>query len=133
MKSYLLSLLLIVVSTSFFNCTPENLDQPPTIREMIPRNPWTIDYYYSGQDKTSQFNGYQLQFSADGKVTATDGVNYMDGTWSIARDSRRNEVLLMNIQQPNLQVLNDQWTVTGVDVERLILQGLESQLRLRRL
>ena len=127
----LFSFLLIVISTSCFRCTPERLDDIGTAKEIMPRGPWSIDYYFAGQDKTAQYSSYQFQFQPDGTVKVSDGSGTVDGTWNIARDSRRNEVLLINIQQ--LQELNEQWTVTGTDTYRVVMQGAGSELRLRKL
>lgn len=50
----LFSFLLIVVSTSLFTrCTPENLDYVSTAKEILPQGKWSVDYYFSGQDKTA--------------------------------------------------------------------------------
>ena len=133
-NSKLLCYLLIIVSTSLFaSCTKGNADYPPTTRESITRSAWSVDYYFSGQDKTAQFSNYQFNFNTNGSVTAVDGANSFNGNWSMITDVYRNEVLRMNISEAHLQDLNNQWTVEATSSGILVMKNSGSELHLRKL
>jgi hypothetical protein len=127
------SYLLIVVFTSLFvRCTPENLDYGSGTKEMITGKQWSVDYYFAGQDRTAQFSNYKFSFAGNGTLTANDGIASVNGNWSMITDVNRNDVLKINIAEAHLQSLNEQWTVSlssGV----LIMKGTESEMRLRKL
>jgi hypothetical protein len=130
----LFSYLLIVASTSFFaRCTPERLDDFGTAKEIISNGQWSVDYYYAGQDKTTQFSNYQFSFIGNGTVTANYGTGSINGTWAILRDVNRNEVLRISIQEPHLQELNEQWNVVNASSDILGMKGSNSELRLKKL
>jgi hypothetical protein len=127
------SYLLIVVSTSLFvRCTPENIDYGPTAKETITKNQWSVDYYFSGQDRTAQFNNYKLNFTGSGVLTANDGTVSVSGSWSIIKDAFRNDVLKINLPEAHLQSLNEQWIV-NLSSEILTMKGTGSEMRLRKL
>ena len=45
---------------------------------------WQISNYNdSGDDETSDYNGYTFNFKANGDLTATNGANVLTGTWSV--------------------------------------------------
>ncbi|MCB0457968.1 MAG: hypothetical protein KDC91_09510 [Flavobacteriaceae bacterium] len=49
---------------------------------------WRITSFIdSGQDETSDFNGYIFTFNENGTVTATKGATTISGTWSVSDDS----------------------------------------------
>ena len=126
--------LLVVISTSFFtSCTPENLDYGSTTKEIITKAQWSVDYFFAGQDVTSQFSNYKLNFVSNGTVTANDGTTTINGTWSMITDLNRNEVLRINIAESQLQILSNQWTVKQTSDEVLTMKGAASEIHLRKL
>ncbi len=49
---------------------------------------WQISNYNdSGQNETSDFNGYSFNFDENGVLTATNGTNVLTGTWSVTSSS----------------------------------------------
>jgi len=128
--------LLIIVSTSFFaSCSPENLNDLSTPKEIISKGQWSVDYYFSGQDKTSLYNNFHFSFIGNGTVTATNGTNTINGTWSMITDVSRNQVLKINIdsQEPYLLELNDQWSITNSSTDAISMKDASGELRLRKL
>jgi hypothetical protein len=129
----LFSYLLIVISTSLFvRCTPENLDYGASTKEMIAGKQWSVDYYFAGQDRTIQFSNYKFSFVGNGTLTANDGTASVNGNWSMITDVNRNDVLQINISEAHLQGLNEQWTV-NLSSDVLIMKGAGSEMRLRKL
>ena len=125
--------LLVIISTSVFtNCTPENLDYGSTTKETITKTQWSVDYFFAGQDVTAQFSNYKINFVGNGIVTANDGTNMVSGTWSMVTDVNRNEVLRISIPEAHLQVLNDQWKVKQTSDDVLTMNGASSEIRLKK-
>ncbi len=49
---------------------------------------WRItNFNDSGQDETSDFNGYVFAFASNGTLTVTNGNNTITGSWSVTDDS----------------------------------------------
>jgi hypothetical protein len=128
------SYLLIIISTSLFtSCTQENVDFYGTPKETITKSQWSVDYYFSGNDRTAQFNNYRLRFSGNGTVVANDGANSIDGNWAMVTDGNRNPVLQINMHETSLENLNNQWTIQTTSTDLLIMKGGEKEMRLRKL
>lgn len=126
--------LLVVISTSLFtSCTTENLDFGSTTKETMTKSQWSVDYFFAGQNVTSQFSNYKINFVGNGTVIANDGTTSVNGTWSIVTDMNRNDVLRINVSESHLQVLNDQWTVKQTSDDVLTMKGPASEIHLRKL
>jgi hypothetical protein len=53
---------------------------------------WVItNFNDSGQNETSDFNGYVFSFNSDGSLVATNGNTEVSGTWSIVDDSSNDD------------------------------------------
>jgi hypothetical protein len=128
--------LLIIVSASLFaSCSPENLNDVSSPKQILSKGQWSVDYYFSGQDKTSLYNDFHFSFIGNGTVTAINGTNTIKGTWSMITDVSRNQVLKINIdsQEPFLLELNDQWSVTNSSTDAISMKDASGELRLRKL
>lgn len=125
--------LLVVISTSLFTrCTPENLNYGSTTKEALIKSQWSVDYFFAGQDMTTQFSNYKLSFVGNGTVTASDGAASVNGTWSMITDLNHNDVLRINMSEAHLQVLSDQWTVRQTSDDELDMHGTVSEIRLKK-
>lgn len=125
--------LLVVISTSLFTkCTPENLDYGSTAKETITKAQWSVDYFFAGQDVTAQFSNYKINFVPNGTVTASDGTTSVNGTWSMITDLNHNDVLRINISETHLQDLNDQWTVKQTSDDVLTMKTAANEIRLKK-
>jgi len=125
--------LLVVISTSLFTrCTPENLDYGSTTKETITKTKWSVDYFFTGQDMTAQFSNYKINFAGNGTVIANDGTTSVNGTWSMVTDINRNELLRINMSEAHLQGLNDQWTVKQTSDDVLSMKSAVGEIHLRK-
>ena len=53
---------------------------------------WIItNFNDSGQDETSNFNGYSFSFNSNGTLVATNGSTMVSGTWSVTDDSSSDD------------------------------------------
>jgi hypothetical protein len=126
-------LLLIIISTSFFvRCTPENLNYGSTTKETITKAQWSVDYFFAGQDLTAQFSNYKINFAGNGTVTASNGTTSVNGIWSMVTDVNRNDVLRISISEAHLQGLNEQWTVRQTSDEVLTMNAAAGEVRLKK-
>ena len=61
-------------------------------RNLMTSSDWIItNFNDSGQDETSNFNGYTFSFNSNGTLVATNGSNMVSGTWSIVDDSSNDD------------------------------------------
>ncbi|WP_299223332.1 hypothetical protein [uncultured Psychroserpens sp.] len=96
---------------------------------------WRVaNFNDSGQNETSNFNGYDFSFNADGSLVATNGANTMEGTWSVTDDSNsssNDDDIDFNIFFPvpesnDFEDLNDDWDVvmtTSTRIELIDVSG----------
>ncbi|WP_439152040.1 hypothetical protein [Winogradskyella sp.] len=98
---------------------------------------WRItNFNDSGDNETSDFNGYNFTFNSDGSLVATNGSNTMTGTWSITDDSSSDDSnddddIDFNIFFPvpdtnDFEDLNDDWdvvTTTSTRIELIDISG----------
>lgn len=77
---------------------------------------WRVtNFVDSGQNETSDFNGYDFTFSENGTVTATNGTTTYNGTWSVTSDDSDVE---FNLFFPvpdtdDFEDLNDDWDIVN--------------------
>jgi hypothetical protein len=129
----LVGLLLFFTTIAFIRCTADQVYSPST-KDVLSQNKWTVDYFFAGQDKTAQFSSFEFNFNANGTVTGKTSTGEFEGTWSLIKDVSRNDVIEINISnQPQLAELNDLWKVTDMGISTIDMNGLSTQLRLRKL
>ncbi|MGB5384600.1 MAG: hypothetical protein WBN19_12140 [Lutimonas sp.] len=120
-KNYLLltGILLLLV---FFSCSDDDKDEPNDIKDEIEsevqKGTWRISKFIdSGDDETSDFNGYDFIFRDSGVLNANNGTNNYDGTWSITDSSSDDDSLddldfNINFNLSNdFEDLNDDWDI----------------------
>ena len=97
---------------------------------------WRItNFNDSGQNETSDFNGYDFSFNADGSLVATNGSNSLTGTWSVTDDSNSSDDsssdddIDFNIFFPvpesnDFEDLNDDWDIVSTSSTRIELMDV---------
>lgn len=94
-KFSLVIAMLFVLTTSSMcssddNPSPSN-NNPEDVINIVNNGTWRITYYYdTDQEETSNFNGYNFTFGASNVLTATNGTNNYNGSWSVT-DSNSND------------------------------------------
>jgi hypothetical protein len=93
---------------------------------------WRVTLYNdSGQIETSDYNGYNFTFGANNALTATNGANTYNGTWSItdsnsSDDSPDNDVDF-NIgfaSPPTFEELSDDWDIVSYTQNKIELRDV---------
>lgn len=124
----LLSVMLMV------SCNDDDDDSPPnvTIEDQVENNvqkgTWRITKFIdSDEDETNNFAGYNFTFGDSGVLTASNGTNTYEGTWSIT-DSNSNDDspddLDFNINfnlMNDFEDLNDDWDFISQSASKIEL------------
>ncbi|GAB4162375.1 MAG: hypothetical protein Tsb0033_21250 [Winogradskyella sp.] len=135
-----LTLMSAMCSSDDDDGTPNNNSQQiADIEDDVQSGTWIItNFVDSGQNETSDFNGYNFTFNTNGSLVATNGTNTMTGTWSITDDDSSDDDgssssdIDFNIFFPPLSVtsdfedLNDDWdivTATSTRIELIDISG----------
>ena len=128
----LFAFILVLFSTSLFSCT-EHQDMVPTPEEMLSRGNWSVDYYFAGQDQTAQYGNYRFSFKPDGSLSCDNNVHNCTGTWKIIKNVQSDVLdISLTTQQPELQELNHDWTITASSLQSVTMTNGAEQLRLRK-
>ena len=105
-----------------------NSQEIAQIENYVQSGTWRITSYVdSGQDETSDFNGYTFTFGLDGTLTAVNATNTMTGTWSVTDDSiSSSDDIDFNIFFPvpetnDFEDLNDDWDIVSSTSTKLEL------------
>jgi len=134
MKNEKFSFFFIIITLSSFlsSCTKENISYGDTTREAITKSQWSVNYYFAGQDRTTEFSNYKLSFIGNGTVKADDGTGSFNGNWTMVTDAYRNDVLRINISEAHLQGMNEEWKVNQT-ADGLTMKGGSSEIHLKKL
>ncbi len=113
--------------------TNNNSQQIAEIENTAQSGAWRItNFNDSGQNETSDFNGYEFTFNTDGSLVATNGSNTITGTWSVTDDnnsnddSSSNDDIDFNIFFPvpessDFEDLNDDWDIVSTSSTKIEL------------
>ena len=122
LKKNQLFLLGILLLLFIFSCSDDDKDEPNDLKDeiesVVQKGSWRISKFIdSGDDETTDFNGYDFIFRESGVLNANNGTNNYDGTWSIT-DSNSNDDSLddlhfnINFNLTNeFEDLNDDWDI----------------------
>ncbi|MAN60202.1 MAG: hypothetical protein CMC08_10240 [Flavobacteriaceae bacterium] len=90
---------------------------------------WRISSFIdSGEDETTDFNGYVFTFNTDGSLVAVNGTTTVSGTWSVTDDSSNSStdddgnstddddfnIFFPVPESSDFEDLNDDWDVISV-------------------
>lgn len=135
-----LSLIACSKDDSSNNPTPNTTSADQTT-QVVESGTWRITSFIdSGQDETSNFNGYTFSFNENGTVTATKGSTTISGTWSVSDDSSNSSSdddgnsiddddfnLFFNVSEDSdFEDLNDDWdfiSATNSKIELIDVSG----------
>ncbi|HZF65989.1 MAG TPA: hypothetical protein VEZ55_15955 [Chitinophagaceae bacterium] len=130
MKNIRLLLIMTAFAASCTSCTPD-YDYRSTTKEFISNGSWKIDYFFTSEDKTNEFNSYEVRFHADGTLSVVSSNQSHSGSWNVIRDTKGSEVLTINVQeQPNLAELSNRWLVQEKNSNRFLLAAPTTQYQL---
>ena len=110
-----------------------NSQQIAQIENTAQSGSWRItNFNDSGDNETSDFNGYDFTFNSDGSLVATNGSNTLTGTWSVTDDSNSSDdsssdddidfnIFFSVPDTSDFEDLNDDWDVVTTSSTRIEL------------
>jgi len=113
MKNKILSL--CTLALFFVSCSNSNSDDTGSQQEIVSNGTWRVTLFTdSGNNETSDFNGYAFTFGPSGAITATKGSQTQNGTWSISsNDFNINLGPKVDSNKP-LGELTDDWDIISI-------------------
>lgn len=108
--------------------SPTYIDPTPVINTAA-QGTWRVTFFEdSGNNETSNFTGYNFTFNTNGVLTATNGSNTYNGSWSVTNDDSNDDSpssdLDFNIffaSPPNFQELSEDWNIISYSATRIQL------------
>jgi len=138
-KNFKTIFFLVLAGLFTFTSCSSNDDDPPIdqiqnqVKTNLQSGTWGITRFIdSGDDETNHFTGYNFTFGSNGTLTAANGSNTYNGTWSITDsnsndDSQDDLELVINFNLTNdFEDLNDDWdfvSQSSVKIELIDISG----------
>ena len=122
-------------SDSEENSSNNNVAAIEALENNVELETWIVTYFFdTDQDETSNYNGYDFTFESNGVLTATNGANTFNGTWSVtdssnSDDSSGEDDIDFNIffaSPPDFEELSDDWDIiqsTSSKIELIHVSG----------
>jgi len=112
----LLFYVIVLFFLSTLSCTKEentNLPENPIeVANTMINGDWKITYFWdSDHDETQHFTGYAFSFKNSGTLTASNGMNTVNGTWSTGNDDNQVKMMINFASPPEFEELSDDWHV----------------------
>lgn len=113
MKRITLVTTLVIAANFFISCDHSN-GTTATLNQTMTTGTWKVTLFTdSGNDETSDFNGYTFTFNNGGVVTAVKNGSATNGTWSVNSGSGKFNIDLGPKTDANkpLGELTDDWKI----------------------
>ncbi|WP_417609009.1 hypothetical protein [Owenweeksia hongkongensis] len=121
---------------SLLSCSDDKEDDNPSgeenaaqsIQNNIQEGTWKVSRFIdSGDDETSDYDGYNFTFGPDGVLTATNGTQSYSGDWSITFSSNNDDSpyeldfnIIFNLAN-DFEDLDDDWDINAYSTTKLEL------------
>jgi mannosyltransferase OCH1-like enzyme len=132
-RPVLLMLLIIVLALSCSDDDSPNTNTKNQVESNVQNGIWKITKFIdSGKDETNHFTGYNFSFNINGVLTANNGTNNYEGSWSITNsssDDHSEDDLEFNINfnlTNDFEDLNDDWdfiSQSSIKIELIDISG----------
>ena len=100
-------------------------EENPIISSVIVEGLWIVSEYTEDDvSKTQNYNGFQLDFNADGNVIATNGTDEVQGTWSVITDSGSDYLVLDFSVMVPFDEFNEDWEIIAFSETKLELMNV---------
>ena len=129
----LAGLLILFIAIACKKDDDNSSSNPNEVQSNIQSGTWRITKFVdSGTDETDHFSGYDFTFNSNGIISASNGNNNYEGTWSITDsnsgdDSQNDLDFNINFNLTNdFEDLNDDWNFISqspVKIELIDISG----------
>ena len=123
----ILTLSLILTSCSSDDVVDIDSANIQQVADVAKSGNWRISSYIdSGTNETADYNGYTFDFADGGQLSATNGTNTYNGTWSVTNDSSSSsqDDVDFNIffsAPDNFEELSDDWEIVSISSTKIEL------------
>jgi len=127
MKNAKVFLTAVLLSSTFiFSSCDKNPDLTAT-EEILIRNSWSVDYFFTSQDMTGDYANGHILFSNSGAVGYEVGNNITSGTWSKTVDGSNVEwvSIQFNTNDATISKLNKSWKLTDRMATTMQFEGTD--------
>lgn len=133
---FLFAGILFVTTASTCSHDDDNDDHssdPQPVVNAVSSGTWRITYYFdTDSDETNQFSNYDFTFNTNGALTANNGANNYDGTWSVTDshggnsrsgddDSNDLDFNIFFASPSNFAELSDDWDIISYNSSKIQL------------
>ncbi len=80
----------------------------------VTKGTWKVNLLEAGKDETRLLKGYDLTFSATGKITLRKDAEIITGNWSEDEIAKKITISL-DTHDPVLEKLNNNWAITNAN------------------
>ncbi len=121
-KFSIVMVMLFILTTSSMCSSDDNSSSSSNgasdVTNIASNGTWRITYYYdTDHEETSAFSGYNFTFGANNVLTAANGTNNYEGTWSVT-DSNSNDDSINDLDfniafsaPAQFEELSDDWEI----------------------
>jgi len=111
----------VAIAAVFTACKKENSDPTPAEAfETISKGEWQVQYFFDDNDETYKFQGYVFTFNSNGTVTAVNGTETVNGTWTTSIDDSQTKLYLNFNNSALFDELNDDWHVKELSATKIV-------------
>jgi hypothetical protein len=124
---------LLFLCTSFISCS-HIYDNISSSEEILQNGKWSVEYYFNEYDRTAELFSIRLKFNKNNTVSYCEDTDDCIGEWQFIKNVR-NEMLLLHFDHshPNVQMLNQQWNLEELNLQRVKLSNGSAHLQLRKI
>lgn len=114
---------LALLCIAFISCSRSN-DETPSAGDVVTEGNWRVTLFTdSGNNETSDFNGYSFSFNSNGSLVASSSSHNKSGTWNIDNSSNKFNINLGPKDDTNKPFgeLTDDWKIISITTSEIKL------------
>jgi hypothetical protein len=122
---------LFAISFALGSCTTSsqssynNTTTPAQVIQTVQSGAWKISYFFdSGKNETNNYNNYLFTFQSNGTLTASNGSNTENGTWSSSNDDSQTKLVILLGNTDPWNDISDDWHVIAQSSTQIQLQDV---------
>jgi hypothetical protein len=102
-----------------------NTTTPAQVIQTVQSGAWKISYFFdSGKNETNNYNNYLFTFQSNGTLTASNGSNTVNGTWSSGNDDSQTKLDISLGNTNPWDDISDDWHVIAQSSTQIQLQDV---------
>ncbi len=124
-------IVLFAITFALGSCTASsrssnnNTTTPAQVIQTVQSGAWKISYFFdSGKNETNNYNNYLFTFQSNGTLTASNGSNTVNGTWSSGNDDSQTKLDISLGNTNPWDDISDDWHVIAQSSTQIQLQDV---------